>query len=170
MRRLPLLLGAVLAAAACGDDPVPVPVSPPTLRLIPPLQDAEVGEMLRLEAGATAEVYRVVGGDEYQVQVELVKYQDGAPVTSPSVLTWHRNSFSIPADAVIRAIDQDRIEVGGKTYDCWRLAVASRVRQLYFWISDEIPVHGVLKVAAVVKGQADEAHAAHLADWAPKSN
>lgn len=124
--------------------------------------------MIRLEAGANAEVYHVVGGDEFQVQVEVVQYQNGAPVSSPTVHTWHRNSFSMPADAVIRAIDQDRIEVGGKMYDCWRLSVASRVRQLYYWISDEIPVHGVLKVASSVKGEIDEVHAARLVDWAPK--
>jgi hypothetical protein len=138
------------------------------MRLVPPLQDAQVGEMLRIEAGAGAEVYHVVGGDDFQVQVEVVQYQNGAPASSPTVLTWHRNGFSMPADAVIRAIDQDRIEVGGKTYDCWRLAVASRVRQLYYWISDEIPVHGVLKVASIVKGETDEVHAAKLVDWSPK--
>ena len=161
-----------LAAASCCPAPpaaLPPPVFPP---LIPPLHDAQVGEWLRLAAGVDAEVYRVVRATDYAVDVEITRYHDEAPEGPPSVETWPRNGFSLPADkSVIRAIEPDRIEVAGKWFDCWRVHVFSHVAGLterVYWICDKIPVHGLLKIANVVKGGPDEAHAVRLADWSSR--
>jgi hypothetical protein len=167
----PLFLVAFLAAAGglasgCRDEPQapPAPALKP-LALVPPLHDAQVGEMIRIQPdrGVDAEVYRVVETDDFSVTVERTRYHSDQP-EAPVRMTWHRNSFGMPQDTVIRSIDVDRIEVGGRWYDCFRLTVHSKVRTLAFWVSEEVPVHGVLKAAIVQKGEAAEMHAAKLVE------
>lgn len=160
-----------LSASSCCKDPPPAPPPPPPPSLIPPLHDAQVGEWLRLEVGVNAEVYRVVGVSDYEVQVEITSYRNGEPSSSPVVHTWHRNDFGLPANCVVRQIDPDSIDVAGKRYDCWRLSIFSHeagAGQRLYWVSDKIPVHGLLKAAAVQQGAPDDLHAAKLADWGPK--
>jgi hypothetical protein len=165
-----VLVAVALAAASCRKDPPPPPPAPfPSL--IPPLHDAQVGEWLRLEAGVDAEVYRVVGASDYEVQVEVMRYHNGEPSSSPAVQTWSRNGFGLPANSVIRQIDRDAIDVGGVRYDCWRLSIFTReagAPQRSYWVSETIPVQGLLKAAIVQKGEADDVHAAKLVDWGPK--
>jgi len=171
MRRVTLNVVAAAAAlvlASCDEDRPRTPaVQPSPLRLTPPLCDAKVDEWIRIEAGRDAQVFRVVNASDYYVEVETTTYEDQAPVGTPQRLKWWRNSFGLPeAECVIRAIDADRIQVGDKWYDCWRIFVNSRTGQeKFFWISDAVPVHGLLKVAAIRKGVADETHAAKLTEW-----
>jgi hypothetical protein len=171
---LALALGLLLgfAAASLRPGPPPPPPPPPIPTLVPPLHDAKVGEWLKVEAGVDSQMFRVVGvsPDDYELTVEMIQSSNGVPVGGPEFFKWRRNSWSLPSDCVVRAIDRDRVEVGGKHYDCWRLAVFSHQRNMVYWISDEIPVHGVLKFTAVGKHGPDDAHAARAADWgfAPK--
>jgi hypothetical protein len=162
------VLAAVVAltAASCGRDPPVAPQQAAPARLVPPLCDAQAGEWLRIESGRNAQLFRVVDAGDYYVDVETTTYQDEAPIGTPQRQRWPRNSFGLPQDeCVIRAIDADRIEVGDRWYDCWRIFVTSRSGQEKFlWISDEVPVHGLLKVAGIRKAVADEAHAAKLTE------
>jgi hypothetical protein len=100
----------------------------------------------------------------------VVSYHNDSPIGQPRTVTWNRNSFSVPPDAVIRAIDPDHIEIGGKWYDCWRLSVYGRSLQRYYWITDQVPAHGVIKVANVGKSGPDEANAVRLADFGTGDN
>ena len=168
--RVVAVVVALAAASCCKDPPPPLP-PPPVRSLIPPLHDAQVGEWLRLEAGVVAEVYRVVGASDYEVQVEVTRYKNGEPSSSPTTQTWHRNDFGLPANCVVRQIDPDVITVGGVRYDCWRLSIFSHepgVSQRSYWVCEKIPVQGLLEAAIVQKGEVDDAHAAKLADWGPK--
>lgn len=159
-----ILAGTAFLATRCGDPPPPPPPPLPPLALVPPLQDAQVGERIRLQReNGDAEVYRVVAADEFWVTVELTAYQKGEPVP-PVTARWHRSSFGMPDDAVIRSIDVDRIQVGERWYDCFRLSVHGKNRTVLFWISDEVPVHGVLKAALLLKGEASEMSAAKLVE------
>ena len=142
-------------------DPPPAALPPPP-RLIPPLEDAKVGEWMLRKAGNLAERLDVVAATDYDVTIKSTRYQNEQP-SPPVIETFHRNSFGLPPDCVIRAIDPDRLEVGGKTYDCWRLDVYTKVRRIYFWVSNEIPVNGFLKEAAVGKA-IDEVHAVTFAE------
>jgi hypothetical protein len=160
------LLAAALTSSSCGKDPpAAAPQAAPT-RLIPPLCDAQVGEWLRIEAGRDAQLYRVVDAGDYWVDVETTTYQNEAPIGTPQRQRWPRNSFGLPMDdCVIRAIDADRIQIADKWYDCWRICANSRSGlEMFYWISDQVPVHGVLQVAGVQKGVADLAHAAKLTE------
>ena len=100
-----------------------------------------------------------------------MRYKNGEPSSSPTVQTWPRNGFGLPANCVIRQIDHDSIDVGGVRYDCWRLSIFTReagAPQRSYWVSDKVPVQGLLKAAIVQKGEADDLHAAKLADWGPR--
>jgi len=167
-----LATSAALLAASCRKEPPPVAAPAATPRLIPPLHDATVGEWLRIETDRDALMYRVVDAGDYWVDVETLTYRDQAQVGAPLKQRWWRNSFGLPEDeCVIRAIDSDRIQIGDKWFDCWRLFVTSRSGQeKYFWISDQVAVHGLLKVASLRKGIVDEAHAAKLAEWGVSGN
>lgn len=167
MRRMlasPLLVLA-LALTGCPDPPAPAaPVAPPLPTLVPPLNDAQVGEWVRIGVGKASEVVKVVDASDFQVKVQIIRYVDDEP-QSPVFEVWPRNSFGVPADGVIRAIDRDWIDVTGKRYECWRLAVYGRQRQMVYWVSEEIPVHGILKVAALNKGEIDDVNAMRLTGW-----
>jgi hypothetical protein len=163
-------VAAALAAASCCKDPPPAPPPAPVRSLIPPLQGAKVDQWIRVQAGVDAEVYRVVNATDYEVQVEVTRYKNDEP-SPPVTQTWHRNSFGLPPNCVVRRIDPDSIEVGGVRYDCWRLSIFSHdpgVGERLYWVSEQIPVHGLLKAAIVQKGGPDEIHAATLVDWGPK--
>jgi len=158
-----LAVCGIVVTTTCGQPAPPAP-PPPLPRFVPPLHDAQVGEWLRLSAGVDSEVYRVVRAGDFDVDVEIVKYHNDQPAGPPLVVTWHRNSFSVPPDAVIRSIDPDRLEIEGRWYDCWRLSIYGRQLQRYYWITDEVPAHGLIKVANMGKSGPDEANAVHLAD------
>ncbi len=169
MRFLVAVFLVLLVVASCDPAPVAAPTkAPPPPRLIPPLWDAEVDEWVRLEPtdGSTSIVYRVVNAGDTWVDVETTSYVNGNFVGSPQKVRWKRNCFGLPEDeCVIRAFDPDRIEVDGKSYDCWRILAGSATVQQMYWISDAIPVHGVLRVANVHKGDPDLKNALILKAW-----
>jgi hypothetical protein len=166
LARVSVLVAAALTSSCDPAEPAPAP-PPPTL--IPPLHDAEVGEWLRAESGRRAQVFRVVDASDFDVTVETVTYDDGRPTSEPVTAKWSRNGFGVPSgnppEGVIRRFERDRIEVAGKLWDCWRISIHTRLGVVWYWISEDVPVHGVLKWALVQKGQADEANAARLADY-----
>jgi hypothetical protein len=158
-----------LALTACPAAPPPPPSAPPLPALVPPLANVKVGEWLRLESGADAILYRVVDTGDYDVKVEATTYHDQQPTAAPHVETWSRNLFGLPVESVIRSIDRDQIEVAGKRVDCWRFYVVAREGERFYWISDEFPVNGLLKFAALHKGQVDDVHAVKLVQWSEQS-
>ncbi len=159
-----LLGGALALGASCDGDEAPRRTRTPALRaLVPPLHDAKAGEWLRLEVGADALEYRIVGADDLTVHVEIVQYRDDVPVGPPFKEVWSRNNFGLPVDpaeGVVRRYEPDHIVAAGRSWDCWRLHVHSRQGVRYYWVTDELPVHGVIKYAGVsAKGEVQEAYA-----------
>jgi hypothetical protein len=156
------LAGAIVFASLRPQEETPPPPSVPSL--VPPLCDAQVGEWERLEAGALAEVYRVVEASEETVTIESVRYSEGTPVGPPEPRVFGRNGFGLPQGYVVQRIDPDRIDVGGTMRDCWRIAATSQTGARFWWISEAVPACGILKIAQSVRGQPDEPNAARLAD------
>lgn len=164
-----VILAALAGFGAASLRRAPPPPPPPTIvpTLVPPLHDAKVGEWLRIKSGVDEQLYRVVGvsPDDYEIDVELTQYQNGLPLAKPTPFKWHRNSFGLPHDCVVRAIDRDRVEVDGKSYECWRLQVFTHQGNWVYWISEEIPAHGVLMMTKVGKNGPDMIRAARAVDW-----
>ena len=154
-RILPSL--AVPAALAIGTAGCPArPAAPPPLAaavLVPPLHDAEPGEELRMRRGNEEWTWRVTSTTDTEVEADFTVRRDGEPVGPPKSQRWTRNGFGIPDEFVIREARRDRIEVGGRTWDCWMLRVHSRTGIRYYWISDALPAHGVLRIAVEDRGR-----------------
>jgi len=134
-----------------------------------PLNDAVVGEEVRLHRGPIVSRWRVAHTTDEEVQVEFVETFEGTPpagfVPSPaSTFVWRRSGFGVPDGFVVRRADPDRIDVGGRSFDCWRLMCHSRAGVRFYWISAEIPVHGVIRIAPDLDGDGapDAAHQADL--------
>lgn len=162
MRTSPRLRRTVLAAASAGllvlasgcreSEPLPVAVQPAVL--IPPLHDAQTGEQLRMHRGDEEWVWRVVSASDEEVSVDFFVYRGGVVVEGRTDhLRWMRNSFGIPEGFVIREIRRDRIDVGGTSYDCWRLKAYAREGARYYWITDSLPVSGFLRIALEERGK-----------------
>ena len=149
------VLGFALAVLTCGGgEPAPASRAPAPI-LVPPLQDAEVGEWIRIQAGRDVQVHRVVDARELDVTIEYMQYHEDEP-GPPATIVLRRDSFGTPAEGVVRAIARDRVDVGGRSYDCWRLDVYLHIGQFAYWISEEVPVTGLIKYARIEKGAVDE--------------
>jgi len=169
-RSVPTLLAAAglaslaLALHGCREEPLPAPPPPPPAVLVPPLHDAQEGEELVMR-GAFGEtwIWRVRSTTDETVEVEFVAHPvDPADGVRTKTLVWHRNGFGLDEAMVIRRIARDRIEVAGRSWDCWRVHGHSRQGQRFFWVTDELPVHGTLKMAvANEKGAPEEVSAAY---------
>jgi hypothetical protein len=161
-----LVAGVLVAAIVASGRPQAAPEAPRPMRLSPPLRDAEVGESLSLRSPAgDVQVYRVVDSTDRDVTVEVLTYQGDVPLAAPMKQKWSRNAFGVTDQiGVVRAIDPDRIEVQGRSWPCWRITIFGREDvRLFWWITDELPVHGLLKIARILKdGQPDEETAATL--------
>jgi hypothetical protein len=174
MNRLVIVAVALSAAVAAGwvtscAPGAPPPIAPaPIPKLVPPLSDAATEEWVRLEAGTDARVFRVVAVTDFEVTVEITHYHGGEPAAKPWTETWPRNGWGLPRECLVRSIDPDRVEVGGKSYACWRFLVVNRARQEFWWFTDELPVHGALKIAALQKSGPDETGALRAVDWSGK--
>lgn len=146
------LVAVVFVAPACDDAPAPARPGPRVATLVPPLQDAVAGETLVLRRGTTVWRWRVDSTTDETVAVEFVETDDrptGAATPAPPTLrrVWSRNGFGLMEGLVVREIQSDRIDVAGRAWDCWRLRCHARSGVLFYWISDEVPVHGVLRIA-----------------------
>ncbi len=155
---IPLLLAAVVVPTGCSDPPPPAVA--PRATFVPPLQDAQEGEQLILARGEQEWRYTIIGAADTTVEVELVRYSEGVPLDRPERFTWHRNSFGVPDDAVVRAIQPKVLHQDGQRWDCWLLHVYTRDRGVfYYWLSDDVSAQGWLKIAQAKDGKPDEAHA-----------
>jgi hypothetical protein len=164
-RRTTLLLAAlgVVAVATTGCPQAPPPVAPlaPAL-LIPPLQDAEAGEELRLRRGNEDWIWRVASTTETEVLVDFRIVRGGVPAGPVKQTSWPRNGFGLPPGFVVSEIRRDRIEAAGRTWDCWWLRARSAEGGRSYWITDELPAHGVIRMAVEEKGRPVPATAADV--------
>ena len=147
-----LLLGTATLAGGCRKE-VPPPPPPPPAILIPPLHDAVVGEELRLRRGTEDWVWRVASATDNELGIDFFVYRDGAPTGPPEALRWPRNGFGMPPDFVIREISRDRVVVADRSWDCWRVRAFARDGARWYWITDELPVHGVIRMALDDRGR-----------------
>ncbi len=128
------------------------------MALIPPLADVEVGEQVRLRRMKDEWVYTVVAVGDHTVQVERRKTVDGR-VGEPEVYTWDRKGFGVPEDCVILRLERTSLDVDGRSRPCWLAYISTKGEHYYYWISEEVAVHGLLAIAKELKGRPDEAHA-----------
>ena len=145
-----------LLAKGCGPPPPSTVAAPPAV-LVPPLHDAQVGEELRMRRGAEEWLWRVVSATDDEVAVDFFITRGGIVDESGTEhLRWRRNSFGIPDGPegyVIREIRRDRIDVGGRSHDCWRIKAYARDAVRYYWITDALNVSGFLRIALDDRGR-----------------
>ena len=152
---------AATALPGCPADPAGAPSGPAPAVLIPPLHDAEAGEELRLRRGAEDWVWRITSTTTAAIEVEFtVRRTDGLPSPAPSRLVWARNAFGVPPEFIVRMVRRDRISVGGRDWDCWAIRAHSESEIRYWWVTDELPCHGVLRMAIDRDGSPDLSSAA----------
>lgn len=145
---------AGLGLGGCDRTPAVVVAEPgPLAVFVPPLRDAEVGEELMLRRGATAWRWRIASADGQYVAVEVQEYTNDLPVGPLQSYRWNRNGFGLPDEFVVQEIARDRIEVAGASWDCWRLTVRSGQTTRWYWLTDVLPVHGVLRIAVDLAGK-----------------
>lgn len=160
---LALLLVVTIAAGCRPAAPPPPPAAPPVL--VPPLSDAVTGEQLVTRRGDEEWQYTVVSAGNAEspsgdVVVEVVRYLSGAPQGRPVQFTWNRNGFGLQPGDVIRSLRPGRLDVGGRAWDCWIVMVQTAQRgEFAYWISPEVAVHGVLKIARAEGGDVEESGA-----------
>lgn len=157
-----LILGcaaAILSAlllTACEPEYAPPPPPPAAMALIPPLHDAEPGEMLRLRrGGAQVNQYRVVSVTDLAVEVETIRYDErGEPMGPATTESWSRNGWGLPPGGVIRAFEQETVVIAKRSYACWRIDyVLPDAGKFYYWIDSSLPVNGLVRVARDTDGK-----------------
>lgn len=149
---------AAVAVAAlgggCRDVPPPPPPAPMPALLIPPLHDAEPGEELRMRRGYEEWIWRVASATDEEIEIDCRKTLNGTPIGTPETQRWSRNGFGLPKGCVIREVRRDRIEVAGKEWTCWLIRAVSRENgAFWYWISEELPVSGFLRIAKDERGK-----------------
>jgi hypothetical protein len=147
-----LLASAALANTACRRDPPPPPPPAPAI-FVPPLHDAQPGEELRLRRGNEEWVWHVASATHEEVEVDFRVMRDGVAVGPPEPMRWPRNGFGLPRGFVVREIRRDRIEVGGRSWECWLVRAQTENSGMWYWVSEEAPVHGVLRMAVDDRGR-----------------
>lgn len=159
-RRLTLLACLIAPAAVlpglggCDRAPAVVAAAPgPAAVFVPPLCDAQVGEELILRRGATAWRWRIASADAQYVGVEVQEYTNDLPVGPLQSYRWNRNGYGLPDEFVVQEIARDRVEVAGASWDCWRMTVRSGQTTRWYWVTDVLPVHGVLRIAVDLGGK-----------------
>lgn len=158
------LAAGIAAGWLGGRASLPPPPPPPTY--LNPLRDAVKGETLVhvRPADKASVTYRVLGVEAGTVHLS-VEY--GAPGSPPTTREVHvaRSCFGplvilegdVPADYVdtsvkefqlVSAVPEDlRVESVGRTFHCWKFVGESRTfGAMTYWVSDEVPVHGVVRV------------------------
>jgi hypothetical protein len=156
---VPAAVGVLSGAAAvlpssCADDAPPDEPAAPRTFLEPPLHDAEAGEELRMVRGREEWLWRVVSTTDEDVSVDFFVRVDGQlDERRTEHLRWPRNGFGLPEGFTLREARPDRIDVGGRARDCWRLRAHSREGVRLYWISAELPVAGFLRIAVEDRGK-----------------
>jgi hypothetical protein len=152
-------VGALAARAAMRTDPPPPPV------FVNPMADAKPGETLALKRNdGTISNYRVLEADP----LTLLLLEEIQPPGEPSASRRLRVSRSWtggflvlegdvdPAaaaaairDLVVERVEPDTIvvETLGRPVPCWKFTCRHRVLgRIVSWVSDELPVHGLVRV------------------------
>lgn len=143
----------VLASlTGCPAAPPPAPPMAPA-RFVPPLVDAEPGEELRLRRGDEDWIWRVASTSEVEVLVEFRKVRGGEPTEPARSLSMHRNNLGLPEGFMVLEMRRDRIEAAGRSWDCWRVRARAGDSVRSYWISEELPVHGVIRIAVEERGR-----------------
>ncbi len=151
---LALPLGALTGLAGCNRSPAAVAVDTgPAAVFVPPLCDAKVGEELMLRRGATAWRWRIASADSQFVGVEVQEYTNDVPAGPLQAYRWSRNGYGLPDEFVVQEIARDRISVADVSWDCWRMTVRSEQATRWYWVTDALPVHGVLRIAVDLAGK-----------------
>ncbi len=164
MRTLQVFAGIALLVVG-GLSGCQKPAVPPARAALPafepPLNDAVVGEELVLKRGPTEWRYTVTEAGDVNVVVDVMRYEEGEPVgKSLERFRWHRNGFGVPDDAVVRKVERGRVDAGGQTWDCWILHVDTKDRgRFYYWITNEVAGHGIVKIAKDADEGVDDRHA-----------
>ncbi|MCE9636541.1 MAG: hypothetical protein K8T90_12625 [Planctomycetes bacterium] len=138
--------------ASCRHDVEPPPPPAPAI-LVPPLHDAVAGEELRLRRGNEDWIWRIASVSDTELEVEFRRMQGGAPLGQTDILRWPRNQFGIKDDYVVHECRRDRIEAAGRTWDCWLVRAGSKTEAIWYWVTDELPVHGVIRMAKDERGK-----------------
>jgi hypothetical protein len=163
-----LAAGCVLGGAAgwVGGRTLGVPPAPPPSAYRNPLVDAVRGEALvhaRPGDGARV-VYRVLQAEAQAVLLSVETEVPGEPPLRQEIRI--ARSFFGPLlvlegdvdpraaaaglrDFVLESATPETIAVEGtgRSYPCWRFTGSHRVQgTMTFWVSDEVPVHGVVRV------------------------
>lgn len=147
-------LAVLVSLAGCERTPAVVPIdSAPAAVFVPPLSDAKVGEELMLRRGATAWRWRIASADSQFVGVEVQEYTNDVPSGPLQAYRWSRNGYGLPDEFVVQEIARDRISVAGASWDCWRMTVRSEQATRWYWVTDAVPVHGVLRIAVDLAGK-----------------
>ncbi len=163
IRPLRIVASLVLLLAVC---PLLVHCNPPASTssngvrrvpaiFIPPLHDAQEGEVLTVKAGGgegeQINEFRVVRTTDTVVTVATTQVIGGV-VKGTVEYDYPRNGFGVPG-GVIREIMADRVEIGGEMFDAWRLRLHSKYETRHIWVTPELPVHGVARIEFLRKGK-----------------
>jgi len=159
-----VVVGTVVGWLA-GRQSVELPPPPPPAEWVNPLADTTTGETLRLRyPDGVVDTYLVVEAVEDSVLLRITKTST-AGTSSSRELRVSRNfpgvfivlDGDIPKDALdaglrnfrVDRMVRERITVGSRSHDAWRIE-GRHLRQgaVTIWVDPEMPVHGVLRMAA----------------------
>lgn len=159
------LIGGAAAGWLAGRATAPKPPPPP--RYVNPLGEVFRDENLVLKGkDGVRDTYRVVEVGEETVLLSVGKETPGAAATARQLRV--ARSFwgalvilggdidpalaeSTVRDFVVTSATPEdlRVESLDRTFHCWRIeGMRSRVGAMTYWITDELPCHGVAKIAA----------------------
>jgi hypothetical protein len=137
-----------LRPSATSALPPPAPAI-----FVPPLFDAEPGEELRLRRGNEDWIWRIVSATDTELQVDYRIVRAGEPAGPVKPMTWPRNNLGLPEGFVVFDMRRDRIEAAGRTWECWLVRAKAEEGVRCYWITEELPVHGVIRIAREERGR-----------------
>jgi hypothetical protein len=151
--------GWLAGKAASRTPPAPPPV------FANPLADAKVGESLALRRrDGAVELFRVLEADPLTLLLQQDTQAEGAPFSTRQLRvsrSWFGGFLILEGDADPAAAaanlrdvgllsvepDTQVVEALGRPVRCWKFTVRHRVfEKMVIWVSDEIPVHGVVRI------------------------
>ena len=97
--------------------------------------------------------WRVASATHDEVEVDFRRMRDGVADPPSPPMRWSRNGFGLPPGYVVREFRRDRIELGGRLWDCWLVRAQTESSGMWYWVSEEAPVHGVLRMAVDDRGR-----------------
>lgn len=149
-----LVLAGMLVSRTAPEAPTPVKLR----SFVPPLADAEPPEMLRIRQGRREFRYAVMSSSVAEVEVEILEFVDGVPPANsePQRFRWPRNGFGLQEGDVLLELAPVTIPLHGRIWNCWQARVQRTSGVFHYWYTDELPVHGLLKLARDKDGVPDD--------------